>query len=83
MLPPGYPFLELKQECLHHGDVDFYGEVTAGDAQTTFAIALGGYSPTYLEHCAADCNGDGEVTAGDAQGVFVTALGIPSCLDPI
>ncbi|MBN1297145.1 hypothetical protein JXA80_10225 [bacterium] len=69
--------------CLHHGDVNADGEVTAGDAQTTFLIALGAYTPTQVEFCAADCNGDSEVTAGDAQGVFLTALGSSSCLDPL
>jgi len=70
-------------ECLHHGDVNNDAEVTAGDAQTTFLIALGSYSPTHFELCAADCNGDDEVTAGDAQGVFLTALGSSACVDPL
>ncbi|MBN1296947.1 dockerin type I repeat-containing protein [bacterium] len=70
--------------CIHDGDVTLDGEITAGDAQVTFLIALGSYTPTYEEECAADCNGDGEVTAGDAQGVFLVALGSsPSCADPL
>lgn len=70
-------------DCLHTGDVNFSGDITAGDAQTAFQIAIGTFSPTYLEECAADCNGDGTVTAGDAQGIFLTALGAGSCQDPI
>ncbi len=69
--------------CLNHGDVTLDGEITAGDAQLAFTVALGGYTPTFEEECAADCNGDGEVTAGDAQGVFATALGSGSCMDPL
>jgi len=71
------------EPCIHHGDVDFNGTVTAQDAQTTFLIALGSYSPDYLEHCAADCNADDTVTAGDAQLVFMTALGSANCVDPL
>ena len=69
-------------ECLHTGDVTLDGEITAGDAQLAFLIALGAHTPTYDEECAADCNGDGEVTAGDAQAIFLTALGQPQCVDP-
>ncbi len=69
--------------CFHHGDVNFDGEITSGDAQLTFSIALGSYTPSYPEFCAADCNGDDEVTAGDAQGVFMAALGVSNCLDPL
>jgi len=70
-------------ECLNNGDVNLDGFVTAGDAQLAFQIALGSYTPTYLEECAADCNGDSDVTAGDAQGVFLVALGGASCADPM
>ncbi len=69
--------------CIHHGDCNLDGEVTAGDAQYCFGIALGMESPTAEEYCAADCNGDSEVTAGDAQGIFSMALGIGTCLDPL
>lgn len=69
--------------CVNHGDVTLDGEVTAGDAQMAFQIALGSYSPTMEEECAADCNGDSEVTAGDAQMVFMVALGSGSCADPV
>ncbi|MCD4652538.1 hypothetical protein K8T06_01225, partial [bacterium] len=50
-------------ECINHGDVDLNGELTAGDAQLAFQIALMMYTPSYEEECAADCNGDSEVTA--------------------
>lgn len=69
--------------CVHHGDCNFDGEVTSGDAQAAFMIALGMTTPTFEEECAADCNGDDEVTAGDAQQVFMTALGMTSCVDPM
>ncbi|HPQ40682.1 MAG TPA: dockerin type I domain-containing protein, partial [bacterium] len=69
--------------CVHHGDVNFDGEITSGDAQAAFMIALGMITPTFEQACAADCNGDDEVTAGDAQQVFMTALGMTSCMDPM
>ncbi len=69
--------------CVNHGDVNFDGTITAGDAQLTFQIALGAYSPTPEEACAADCTGDGNVTAGDAQAVFIAALGVGTCADPL
>lgn len=69
--------------CVNHGDVNNDQEVTAGDAQTSFLIALGSYSPSQFEFCAADCNGDEEVTAGDAQTIFLMALGSASCVDPL
>jgi agmatine/peptidylarginine deiminase len=69
-------------DCLHHGDVDFNGTITAADAQLAFQIALGMYQPTFAEFCAADCNGDGLVTAGDAQQIFYTVFG-GECVDPL
>jgi agmatine/peptidylarginine deiminase len=70
-------------DCLHHGDVDFNGVLTAGDAQLIFQFALGIQTPTYLEACAADCNADGVITAADSQIVFLASLGIGSgCFDP-
>lgn len=69
--------------CLNHGDVNFSGDLTAGDAQTTFFIVLGTITPTFEEECAADCNGDGSVTAGDAQNIFLAVLGTATCADPI
>ncbi|MCD4655356.1 hypothetical protein K8T06_15655, partial [bacterium] len=62
---------------------DLNGELTAGDAQLAFQIALMMYTPSYEEECAADCNGDSEVTAGDAQGIFMAVLGTGSCVDPL
>jgi len=70
-------------ECIHNGDVNDDGSITAGDAQTAFQIALGAYTPTYQEECSADCNGDENITAGDAQLIFQTALGSGSCVDPL
>lgn len=71
-------------ECVHHGDVDFSGGLSAGDAQMIFNIVLGTYVPTYQEACAADCDGNGSVSAGDSQQVFFTVLGmLPGCLDPV
>jgi len=69
--------------CEHHGDVNFNGELTTGDAQLAFMVVMGAYSPSYEEACAADCNGSGEVTVADAQGIFAAALGMGSCVDPI
>jgi hypothetical protein len=81
---PLLPTITPTPECVHHGDVDFNGFLTAGDAQLAFNIALGFYLPTYEEECAADCNADGVVTAGDAQMIFYAALGfIPGCEDPL
>jgi subtilisin family serine protease len=71
------------QPCINNGDVNFDGVVTAGDSQQAFYIALGMYTPTYEEECAADCNGDSLVTAGDSQKIFFTALGQDSCVDPL
>jgi hypothetical protein len=68
---------------LNHGDVNFDGVLTAGDSQLAFMIAIGTYSPSYLETCAADCNGDGIVTAGDAQAIFLAVLGSGTCVDAI
>ena len=69
--------------CIHDGDVDFNGILTAGDAQIAFEIALELYTPTVEEECAADCDASGTVTAGDAQTIFLGALGMDSCVDPI
>jgi hypothetical protein len=72
-----------QPECLNHGDVNFDGVITAGDAQMAFQIALGIIIPTFEEECAADCNGNGTVTAGDAQNIFMAALGSDECVDPV
>ncbi|MBN1295370.1 hypothetical protein JXA80_01230 [bacterium] len=71
------------QTCIHDGDVNLDGSITAGDAQMAFMIALGAYSPTEEQRCAADCSGDDMVTAGDAQQIFLAALGTGSCADPL
>lgn len=71
------------EECLNHGDVNASGDITAGDAQIAFQIALGSISPTPEQECFADCNGNGEVTAGDAQTIFMAALGSQNCVDPL
>ncbi len=74
---------DLPGQCLNHGDVTGDGILTAGDAQTTFEIALGIITPTQDQECAADCNGDGNITAGDAQAIFGAVLGMGSCVDPV
>ncbi|MBN1879697.1 VCBS repeat-containing protein [bacterium] len=81
-LPPT-PSPSPTQSCIHDGDVNMDGELSAGDAQAAFFIVLGLLSPSYEEACAADCNGDGEVTAGDAQAIFLALLQGGSCVDPI
>ncbi len=81
--PTPTPTSTPEPECIHDGDVNFNGSITAGDAQLAFRITLGAYSPSYAEWCAADCNGNGFITAGDAQGIFGLALGIGSCADPL
>jgi formylglycine-generating enzyme required for sulfatase activity len=70
-------------ECIHHGDVNFDGVITAADAQLAFTIVLGQYIPTFEEECAADCNGDGIVSSSDSQNIFLYALGLDECVDPI
>jgi len=72
-----------SQTCDNTGDVTLDGELSAGDAQLAFLIALGTYTPNEDEECAADCNGDTEITAGDAQSIFMAALGTGSCADPL
>jgi len=72
-----------EEPCINDGDVNNDESITAGDAQLAFQIALGLYSPTVEEACAADCNGDESITAGDAQQIFMTALGQTSCVDPL
>lgn len=69
--------------CIHDGDVNMNGSITAGDAQMAFQITLGVYIPDYTEECAADCNGNGAITAGDAQSIFAATLGLGSCVDPM
>jgi hypothetical protein len=80
---PAPPTHTPTPDCIHHGDVNFDGVISAADAQLAFMITLGMYSPTYEEECAADCNGDGIVSAADAQLIFLTALGSGNCVDPL
>ena len=70
-------------DCVHDGDVNQDGTVTAGDASQAFYFAMGYGTPSWEEACAADCNGNGLITAEDAQFIFSTALGIPMCVDPV
>ncbi|HPQ40191.1 MAG TPA: dockerin type I repeat-containing protein, partial [bacterium] len=80
--PP--PTVTPTPPCIHHGDVNFSGTLTAADAQMIFNIVLGLITPTAQELCAADCNGGGTVTAGDSQTVFYKVLGIGAgCVDPL
>ncbi|MBN1297190.1 dockerin type I repeat-containing protein, partial [bacterium] len=69
--------------CLHHGDVNFDGILSAGDAQLAFSIGIGAITPTGEEACAADCDGSGSVTAGDAQAIFLAVLIGGQCADPL
>ncbi len=70
-----------EEPCVHDGDVIGDGVISSGDAQRAFYIALGSYTPTQREYCAADCNDDGVVSSGDAQLIFYVALGGGSCQD--
>jgi len=69
--------------CLHTGDVTLDAEYSAVDAQMAFYIAVGTYTPTYQEFCAADCNADGLVTAGDAGIIFAAIFGQDHCAEPL
>ena len=66
---------------MHDGDVSLDGQITAGDSQLAFMIAVSSYQPTLDEEVAADCNGDENVTAGDAQEIFSVALGLGQCVN--
>ncbi len=78
----GYDMGSDEFACYHHGDVNFDGSITAGDAQMAFNIVLSVITPTLAEECAADCNADGDVTAGDAQQIFGVVFG-GTCEDPL
>lgn len=69
--------------CVNSGDVTGDYLVSAGDAQVAFMIALGAYTPTAVEFCAADCSGDGIISANDAQRIFYTTLGLDVCVDEL
>lgn len=70
-------------DCIHSGDANLSGMLTAEDAQRIFNIVLGYYAPSYQEACAADCDGNGMITAGDSQQTFFAVLGSDECLDPL
>jgi len=55
---------------MEDGDVSFDDQITAGDSQLAFMIAVGSHQPIVEEEVAADCNGDENVSAGDAQEIF-------------
>jgi len=70
--------------CLHHGDVNLDGTLTATDAQMAFYIVMGTLIPTEEQACAADCDGSGTVTSGDAQAIFMSVLGMgDGCADEL
>ncbi len=70
--------------CLNDGDVNNDGEITISDAQYTYMIVLGAYTPTAEEECSADCNGLNGVTIGDAQCMYMNYLGLDcDCADEI
>ena len=69
--------------CINNGDVNQDGLISSHDAQLVFLIALGSYTPTYEEECAADCDGNGEISSADAQRVFMAAIGSAACVDPL
>ncbi|MCD4653653.1 right-handed parallel beta-helix repeat-containing protein [bacterium] len=69
--------------CLHTGDVNDDGTISAGDAQMAFWITLGYLDPWPIARCRADCNGNGSVSAADAQAIFVAVLFSGSCSDPL
>lgn len=77
------PEATFTPSCINHGDVNFDGFHTAGDAQLTIYYVVNLITPDYGEACAADCNGDGELTAGDAQTIFGAALALAQCVDPL
>lgn len=69
--------------CVNNGDVNNDGTLSSNDAQLAFQIALGTFTPTFEEACAADCNGDDEISSADAQQIFMAALGSAACADPL
>lgn len=82
-LPTATPTPTETPSCINNGDVNNDGLVSSVDAQMAFMIALGSYSPTHDEECAADCDGNGLVTSADAQQIFRTGLGQTTCADPL
>jgi hypothetical protein len=82
-VPTSTPVHTPTPDCIHHGDVNLDGIISAADAQMAFYIVLGLHVPTYEEECAADCNADDIVSAADAQAIFLVVLGSGTCADPI
>ena len=72
----------ITEPCLHTGDVDGNGILTPIDALHAFQIYLGLITPTYIELCAANCNGEDDVTPSDAYCIFMHYLaGSCDCVD--
>lgn len=72
----------LEQTFNLRGDVNNDWTITAGDAQTAFAIALGAYSPDQGETWRADATQDFSFSAADAQCIFMEVLGMPNSCFP-
>lgn len=84
MVPTAEPTVTPTFICLNDGDVDNDGQITVTDAQLTFMIVLGYFTPTFEEECSANCNGDANVTIADAQCMFMYYLGMDcECADPL
>ncbi|MBN1297660.1 hypothetical protein JXA80_12845 [bacterium] len=81
-LPPTWTPTPLPP-CLHTGDVDDSGSLTAADSQQCFFFVLSLLEPTYQEACAADCNNSGTITAADSQTIFEAVLSLDSCAEPL
>lgn len=81
--PTPTPFQTPTPLCINNGDVNNDGLLSSVDAQLAFLIALGSYTPTYEEECAADCDGNDEISSADAQMIFRAGLGEESCVDPL
>lgn len=80
---PPTPSPSPTEICRHDGDVNNDLDITVGDADLAFRMALGIIQPTFEERCSADCNDDGDLTVGDADLIFRRALGMASCVDPL
>lgn len=81
MVDLGYHY--PSEPCVQDCDPTQNGEITAGDAQMAFQIALGQISVTYGVRCSADSSWNGTVTSLDAQIIMMIALGMCECGDPI
>lgn len=82
--PSWAPTFTATPACINDGDVNNDGVITIEDAQITYMIVLGEYTPTFEETCSADCTGEGEITIGDAQCMYMFYLGLAcECADSI